>query len=119
MKSSIATASMVAESANPSPRSVLPLVIRTRVICSGLKITPRKDKEPTRAFCLRREVPLKSKNSMEVLFAMSTSVKTTPNPLRPAGTLPPVPGIEKVPSVMLLPIGAKRRTGLKVLNSVP
>src|SRR5262245_10221548 len=47
----------------------------------------------------------------------STSENTAPNPLTPAGTVPPVPGMEKTPSVILLPIGANRRFGLKGANS--
>src|SRR5262249_27837304 len=49
--------------------------------------------------------------------ARSTSENTTPNPRTPAGTVPPVPGMEKKPSVILLPIGANRRFGLKGAKS--
>src|SRR5262245_32011727 len=45
--------------------------------------------------------------------ARSTSENTAPNPLTPAGVVPPVPGMEKTPSVILLPIGANRRFRLK------
>src|SRR5262245_7557272 len=48
----------------------------------------------------------------------STSENTTPNPLTPAATVPPVPGMEKTPSVILLPSGANRRFGLKGAKSV-
>src|SRR5262249_2314998 len=45
--------------------------------------------------------------------ARSTSENTAPNPLTPAGVVPFVPGMEKTPSVILLPIGANSRFGLK------
>src|SRR5215831_18909120 len=50
--------------------------------------------------------------------ARSTSENTAPNPLTPAGVVPPVPGMEKTPLVILLPIGANRRFALKGAKSV-
>src|SRR5262245_20897504 len=50
--------------------------------------------------------------------ARSTSENTAPNPTTPAGVVPPVPGIEKTPLVILLPIGANRRFWLKGAKSV-
>src|SRR5262245_1182412 len=50
--------------------------------------------------------------------ARSTSENTAPNPITPAGVVPPVPGIEKTASIILLPIGANRRFGLKGAKSV-
>jgi hypothetical protein len=47
------------------------------------------------------------------------SVKTAPNPRTVAGTVPPVPGREKNPSVMLLPSGTNSRFGLKVAKAAP
>jgi len=65
-----------------------------------------------------RELPWVSKNCRLELPARSTSVKTTPNPLTVAGTVPPVPGTENVPSVMVLSNGTKSRFGLKVAKAV-
>jgi hypothetical protein len=58
------------------------------------------------------ELPLTSKYWI-VVPDRSTSEKTAPNPRTPAGTVPFVPGIEKNPSVTLLPMGANSRLGLK------
>src|SRR5262245_26555686 len=47
----------------------------------------------------------------------STSENTTPNPLTPAGMVPPVPGMENSPSVTLLLIGVNSRFALKGAKS--
>jgi hypothetical protein len=45
-------------------------------------------------------------------------VKTAPKPVTVAGTLPPVPGIENVTSVIVLSNGVNRRRGLNVAKVV-
>jgi hypothetical protein len=105
------------------PRAVVPVVIRTRAICSpALPIAPRNERPPvgtdTGAATLNSILPLGSKNSILVTLASPTSVKTAPKPLTVAGTAPFVPGMEKVVSVTLLPSGVKIRGGLKKLKVV-
>jgi hypothetical protein len=58
-----------------------------------------------------------SKYSIVVGPRRSTSENTAPKPLTPAGTVPPVPGIENSPSVMLLPMGVNSRFGLNGAKS--
>src|SRR5258708_24506724 len=118
----MATTSTVAELLALGPRAVVPVVIRTRAICSpALATAPRKprlpDTDEARALRLRSGLPLMPKNWIDVVSTRLTSVKTAPKPLTVAG-IPPEPGMEKVTSVMLLPIGEKSRRGLKVLKMV-
>jgi hypothetical protein len=55
-----------------------------------------------------------SNNSIEVVFAKSTSLKIAPKPLIEAGVL--VPGTKKSTSTTLLPSEVKRRWGLNGSN---
>src|SRR5229473_6152544 len=101
------------------PRAVLPLMILTRAIRSVVKRTPRKDSvpsvgehvvpDPHGALKMPRELPWVSKNCRLELPARSTSLKTAPNPLTVAGVVPALSGTENVPSVIVLPSGAKSR----------
>ena len=85
MKSSIATTSTPFPSFGPS--GALPSVILTRETIGSPNEAPRND---TPLFAVgAKKVPsdklLMSKNSKEVVFARSTSVKTAPKPLVSAG----------------------------------
>src|SRR5207247_2064208 len=85
----------------------VPLVIRTRATHGELNVTPRKERLPLPgvAGASRPKIisPLRSKNSMRVLPATSTSVKTTPKPRVTAGVVPP--GMTRSTSVTVLPRG--------------
>src|SRR5262245_62179078 len=119
-KSSITTRSTVGLSEGPS--AVVPVMILTFVIrpSAGPRVTPRKENVwlPTKVSTGKGPIaPIVVAKAIEVP-AKSTSENTTPNPLTPAGKAPPVPGIEKNPSVTLLPIGVNRRFRLKGAKSV-
>src|SRR5262249_22058125 len=86
---------------------------------AGARATLRKE-----TVCFPRNVSTGSRPVAPVVVLKArdvpgrlTSENTTPNPLTPAGTVPPVPGMEKTPSVILLPSGVNRRFGLKGAKS--
>ena len=111
MKSSIATRS-AAKSIPPGANAAVPLVMRTLVTTGSLNSTPRKDSvsfAPTTLGTdqVPRKAPPKPKKLRVVASAMSTSVKTAPNPLVNACVV--VPGMKKLTSTMLLPSAVKRR----------
>ena len=114
------TSTAAAPTTSLGPNALLPVVMRTRAIPSPNPETPRKERPlfAVGAKNVPREAPFALKYWMEVVLAKSTSANTAPNPATVAGTAPPVPGMENVPSVMLLPSGVKRRTGLNVTNVV-
>src|SRR5262245_56383743 len=116
MKSSITTTSRPGVL---GPR--FPLVIRTaKTRSSASNPTPRNEREargvvPGRTLRAKSSRPPASRNSIFVLPALLTSVKTAPNPL----TVAPVglPGTKKKVSTMLLSSAVNSRCGLKTLNN--
>src|SRR5262245_42169304 len=114
MKSSITTTSRAG-----SLGTRFPLVIRTAKMRSpASNPTPRKERPargPGRTLRVKSTRPAASRNSIFVLLATLTSVKTAPNPL----TVAPVglPGTKKKVSTMLLSRAVNSRCGLKTLNS--
>ena len=101
---------------------MLPVVMRTRAICSpASNCTPMNEKRRRARQARRAErperVPIGSKNCI-VVALVSTSEKTAPKAETKAGCAPFVPGIENVMSVMLLSIGTKRRWRLKAAKVV-
>jgi hypothetical protein len=126
-KSSITTTSIPPPSLFAPLSGALPVVMRTRPIRSpALKITPRNEKLAVPGAAGAKKVPSDapngSKNCIDVVFAISTSLKTTPKPLTAAGIPPFDPGRKKVASVMLPtpggPTGVKTRFGLNARNVV-
>ena len=116
MKSSITTTS-VPDGASFGPSAEFPLVIRTRPTRSpALKTTPRKLKFslPIKAGTKKvpRELFISSKNWIDVVERLSTSVKTAPKPEVVAGVVEP--GTKKLTSTMVLPSAVNSRCGENV-----
>ena len=98
------------------PSAAFPVVIRTRAICSpAVKSTPRNESVALPAMLGTVKVPSgvsPAPKSSSVVAAVSTSENTAPKADTVAGAEPPVPGMENVTSVTLLPIGTKSRGAL-------
>ncbi len=92
--------------------------MRTRFTTESSYSTPMKDSpsSSTGAKYSPSERSSSAKSSILVSPSSSTSVKTTPKAFVSAGSSG-APTIAKVTSTMLLPIGEKRRSALKVTSS--
>src|SRR6267154_1797549 len=115
MKSSMTTTS-IAGGLSLGPNAALPLVIRTRPTDAVLKMTPRNDTslEAVGTKKVPNEVPTALKYSIDVVVALSTSVKTAPKPVTFAGVV--LPATKKVTSSTLLPRVVKSRCAENVAN---
>src|SRR5262249_17970835 len=97
--------------------------MRTRPIRSpALNAMPRNEKvaeAPAMFGTEKTPSGLSARSKSEIVVAfVSTSEKTAPKAETEAGVAPPVPGIENVMSVTLLPTGVKIRGELKAAKVV-
>ena len=83
------------------------------------RVGSARNPHATNIFSRIKDYPQKRETGGADAGSTNCSDNTAPNPPTVAATLPFVPGMKKLISVVVLPIGVKFRTGLNALKMSP